>query len=158
MAEEEVKSGENETVVEKQKDTNNESKEEISAEDFAALEKELNMANDTLISRETAEQIKAAKEETRKEVEKEFLTNQKIKEMEEALKQKDVEKAELEKKTAEQLDLLKNKVNEMASSRAVVKTESPFDSKPPEATQVDISDEEAEEIQKASFHALLERK
>jgi septal ring factor EnvC (AmiA/AmiB activator) len=154
------------TDTEKSTDTKNEStgvnpKEDpiLSQADLEVLQRSIEEANAKLVSTEVQEQIKKAKEEAKKEAEKEMITNQTIKDLEERLAKKEKEKQELEKNTAEQLGTFKKQIDTLISSKAVVNTNSPFDK--PKDTEIkkviDISEDEAQAIEKDSFAAMLTR-
>jgi len=137
-------------------------KEEVSQEDLNELEKAISDANNSLVSKDVQEQVKVAKEEARVEVEKEFATNQKIKDLEAELKAKDDEKVELQKQTVDQLQALKSKVDDMSASRAVAPIQTPFDKppvdKPDIKAQLDMSSDEMEQLEEGSKLAFFDRK
>ncbi len=136
----------------------------MTQEELNALEKDLNMASDNFVSKDVQDQIKVAKDEARKEAEKEFATNQKIKELQEQLAKKEEDAIEVQKQTAEQLGKFKEKLDNMASSKAVVSVNTPpfkiEQNTPPtqESAFSNLSEDSAEQIEKASFEAILARK
>ena len=101
---------------------------ELTPEEKAAIQKDIDDANKTLVSDDTRVAIEKAKVEAKAEAAKEFEVNAKIKELEaekEKLKQDQIIK---EKEAAEKLVELTNKVNEMTTSRAAINTQDPFKS------------------------------
>ena len=137
-------------------------KEEVSQEDLNELEKAISDANNSLVSKDVQEQVKVAKEEARVEVEKEFAANQKIVDLKAELKAKDDEKVELQKQTADKLQALKSKVDDMSASRAVAPIQTPFDKppvdKPDIKAQLDMSSDEMEQLEEGSKLAFFDRK
>jgi multidrug efflux pump subunit AcrA (membrane-fusion protein) len=124
--------------------------EEIDKE-LAAINADIASAQSALVSKGTEELIQKAREEARKEAEKEFLVNQRIKEIE-------TQKAELQKRledkekaSAEELDKLKTKVNELVSSRASIQVQDPF--RNPVNTGQELSEEKITQIEVASARA-----
>lgn len=129
------------------------------------LHREIEAANKKIVSEEVSQLLAKEREVAKKEAEKEFLVNQKIKDKEaeiEALKKAQLEK---EKATAEQLELLKKKVDEMAASKQGVPVSNPFSAQPAPATPsqplpsvLKMPETQLEEVETASFAALLQRK
>ena len=107
--------------------------------------------------------VSRAKEEARKEAEKEFATNQEIKNMQAQMEKQKEEKEELERKSAKQLEELTEKLNKAITSRAGSTSENPFkqqDNTP--ATTKDPIDELDEvsyrQFEKDSYLALQTRR
>ena len=136
-----------------------ETKEEASQDDLNALEKAINEANDSLVSKDVQEQVKVAREQAKMEAQKEFETNQKIKELEAQLKAKEDEKVELQKQTVEQLQALKTKVDDMTASKAIAPTQTPFDKAPeePEKDKLDMNADEMAQFETDSYRAFAQR-
>ena len=137
------------------------SAEEIASDELEELNREIEEANKSLVSEDVARVIKLEKEAAKKEAEKEFLVNQRVKDLEaekEALR-KQMEAAE--RKTAEELDAFKQQINSLRTSRAPVVSENPFNAQPTEPQKPNntgFTDTEAEEIERASLEAFLESK
>ena len=64
----------------------NKKPDELTKEDVEAINKDIDDAKDTLVSKETDEKIAKAKVEAKAEAEKEFYLQQKAKEQEEEIK------------------------------------------------------------------------
>lgn len=97
-----------------------------SDDEWQQINKDIESAKSSLVSKGTEEQIKKAKEEAKKEAEKEMQTNQKIKELEENNKKLEEEKTQKEKEAAEKIEELRKKVDEQISSKAPVQNKDPF--------------------------------
>lgn len=129
------------------------------------LHKEIEAANKKIVSEEVSQLLAKEREAAKKEAEKEFLVNQKLKDKEaeiEALKKAQLEK---ERATAEQLELLKRKVDEMAASKQGTPIANPFSTPAQEAPQspplpsvLKMPEAQLDEVETASFAALLGRK
>jgi len=135
--------------------------EDILKAELDELNKEIEEANKSLVSDDVAKVIKLEKEAAKKEAEKEFLVNQRVKELEAEKDALAKAKEQAEKEAAAKLEALTQKVNGLISSRAPVTTENPFNAQPPaESTPslADISDEQAKDIELASMEAFLEAK
>jgi len=136
--------------------------EEIATDELEALNREIEEANKSLVSEDVAKVIKLEKEAAKKEAEKEFLTNQRVKELEaekEALKQ---QKEQSERDAAAKLEALTQKVNSLISSKAPVKNENPFNAQPaatPKPLTIDdLTEEQSQEIERASMEAFFDEK
>jgi chromosome segregation ATPase len=132
--------------------------ETVTEDELAAIEAELNKANKSIVSEDIQKRIQEERESARREAEKEFQVNQRIKELEaekETLK-KQQEQKELE--AARQLEELRQKVNSLVAARGVARETNPFKDEKPEPTKDTsfLNDEMADEIEKASFDAFME--
>lgn len=136
-----------------------ETKPDFNIED---LHKEIDAANKKLVSDEVSTLIAKEREAARKEAEKEFLVNQKLKEKEQELENFKKAQLEKERQASEQLEMLRRKVDELASSKAPINVQNPFNSpsqpKDTKPAVLNMTEEELEVVEKASFHALLDRK
>lgn len=135
--------------------------EEIANDELEELNREIEEASKSLVSEDVAKVIKLEKEAAKKEAEKEFLTNQRVKELEAEKLALQKEKEQAEKEAAAKLDALTQRVNGLISSRAPVQAESPFNAPAlaEESTSIDnISDEQAKEIELASMEAFWNRR
>jgi len=136
--------------------------EEIASDELEALNKEIEEANKSLVSEDVAKVIKLEKEAAKKEAEKEFLTNQRVKELEAEKVALQNAKEQAEKDAAARLDALTQKVNSLIASKAPVINENPFNApQPPAETKLDVgklTDEQAQDIERASMEAFFEEK
>jgi hypothetical protein len=164
MTEEEKK--ENQEVQEKPKDTQSKEKQPETKEepeiDFEALRKEIEDADKTLVSEDVQKLLKEEKEAARKEAEKEFLVNQRLKEKEAEIENLKNASVEEQKKAAEQLAYLKAKLDELVTTKQVVNNENPFKKKEEaEPTQNEmiakLTDDDIDAIEYGSLQAILER-
>jgi len=137
--------------------TTNEENEgkQLSAEEKAAIEKEIAEAQEKLVSKDTQNEIAKAKEEAKKEAEKEFTTNQKIKELEEEKKKAEEERIAKEKESAEKLDALKKRLDEMATSQQPVNLDNPFNENNKGNKEVNMTDEDVKNIEVESARAFF---
>jgi len=122
----------------------------LTPEDKAAMQKDIDDAKKDLVSDDTSKAIEKAKVDAKAEAEKEFATNAKIKELEDANKKLLDEQTEKEKKSAEQLDALTKKVDDMTTSKANINQQDPFQAtpQPDMKSKIDsISDEGALDLQ-----------
>ncbi len=94
--------------------------------DIKAIQEDMNKAKAKLVSKEAQEQIQQAKQDARQEAEKEFVTNQKIKELEEKNAALANEKLASEKEFAEKFSKMNEKVNELIGSKQPIQAENPF--------------------------------
>ncbi len=128
------------------------------------LHKEIDAANKKLVSEEVSQIIAREKEAARKEAEKEFLVNQKLKDKEQEIEAMKKAQLEKERQASEQLEMLKRRLDELASTKQPVAIQNPFAGQPSSqhATQshsiLDLPESSLDEVEKASFSALLERK
>jgi len=126
------------------------------------LHKEIEAANKKIVSEDVAQLLAKEREEARKAAEKEFAINQQIKDKEAELEA--IKKAQKEKdlENARQLEALKRKVDELASSKQPVQVQNPFSSpstsKDDKPSVVNMKEEDLDVVEKASFEALLARK
>lgn len=97
-----------------------------SQEELKQIEADIQKARDSIVSKETSALIAKAKEEAKKEAEKEFLTNSKIKELEDEKEKLRQEQVNKEREAATQLEALKKKVDELTSSKAPINFKDPF--------------------------------
>ena len=103
---------------------NNDSK--LSEEEIKQMEADIAKARADLVSPDTEQKIKQAKEEAKAEAEKEFLVNQKIKELEEEkTKLLEAQKSK-EEETAKQLEGFKEKIDSLTSSQQPIRGDDPF--------------------------------
>jgi hypothetical protein len=128
------------------------------------LHREIEAANKKIVSDEVIQLIAKEKESARKEAEKEFLVNQKLKDKEaelEALKKSQLEK---ERANAEQLEALKRRVDEMAASKQPTVVANPFSTpvaaspSQPLPSVLNLPEAQLFEVEKESFNALFTRK
>jgi len=141
----------------KQEATPPKTPEEVTQEEIDAINKEIEEANKKLISEDVSELIKKEKELAKKEAEKEFLVNQRVKELEAELKRKDEERIASERASASQLQAIMEKVNALTASKAPVHNDNPFanePSAPPQSKELD--EDTASEIERASYIAFME--
>lgn len=129
--------------------------EQISPQELDALNKDLEQANKTLVSEEVQKKIDAAKQEARAEAAKDAEVQSKLKELEAEKAALIKQKEEQEKKAAEELAKLKEKVDSVISSKAVISGQNPFNG---EKKGELLSEKEADLIEKASFEALLNKR
>lgn len=130
----------------------------LNNEDLDKLEKDMDNARNTLVSKETEDKIAQAKEEAKKEAEKEFLVNQRIKELEEEKVKLAEDKAKKEEEVAKQLEEMKEKLNAAITSRAVPTANNPFNDKPSSSNIDKLSDDEVNQIEQASYLAFEKRR
>lgn len=125
---------------------------------------EIDKANKKIISDEVAQLIAKEKEEARKLAEKEFLINQKLKEKEQEIESLKQAQKDKELKAAQELEALKRKVDELASTKQPMNIVNPF-ATPPQGNNTQITHpvlgmkaEELDVVEKASLSALLGKK
>ena len=129
---------------------------ELSEEEKSNLQKDIQSARSNIVSKETEGLIQNAKEEAKKEAEKEFATNAKIKELTEQNEKLKSEQVEKEKAAAEKFDALQSKVDELITSKAPVRTEDPFKPIEKAKNEVDrMSPEQVNDIESASARAFF---
>jgi Skp family chaperone for outer membrane proteins len=134
-----------------------ENKSDFNQEDIDAINKDIEDAKSKLVSKETEDKIAQAKEEAKKEAEKEFAVNQKVKELEEANQKLQEEKEAKEKEAAEKIANLAEKVNTYVESKQVVtNNETPFGSNNTDVEK--IPDEDIEKIENESYVAFVRDK
>lgn len=129
--------------------------ETVTEDEIAAIEAELNKVSKQVVSEDIQKRLEEERKKAREEAEKEFATNQRIKELEaekEALRKQQEDK---EREAARQLEELKQKVNSLVAARAVAQDNNPFKQTPETPKQNDFSDEMIDEIEKASFDAFM---
>lgn len=128
--------------------------------DLDALRKEIDQASNSIVSEDVRKLIEAEREEARKQAMKEAENSQYLKEKEAEIAQLKKEQEEKERKSAEQLDALKKKIDELASSKQVVNNDNPFKSAPtPTKKQpFDLDDKDLDIVERESFYALLNRR
>jgi len=139
----------------------NEDPNAISTTELEELNREIEAANKKLVSDEMSKTIAAEREAAKLEAQKEFMVNQKIKDLEAEKEKIQKEKEDAERKSAEQLNVLKTKVDSLISTKAVVSTENPFRNEPVESQKVSVdrlTDEQVDDIERNSFEAFLEHK
>jgi len=152
MSEEEIKqepTEEKNPVVEQSND--------VTQDEIDAIQAEIDKANEKMVSEDIQKRIAEERDAAKKEAEKEFLTNLRIKELEKEKEELKKQQEQREREAAQQLELLKQKVNELAAARAVVKEDNPFKSReivPPKEDT--LTDEMADEIERASYDAFME--
>ena len=131
----------------------------VSEEELAKIKQDLQSANTNIVSAEVQKQIDDAKAQAKVEAEKEFATNQKIKELEEEKAKLKAEQEAKEKDAAEQLAKLTEKVNDLTSSKAPAKSDSPFESTNETPNSgFKPTEEDADEIEKASMEVFLKER
>ncbi len=129
--------------------------------DIKAIQEDMNKAKAKLVSKEAQEQIQQAKQDARQEAEKEFVTNQKIKELEEKNAALANEKLASEKEFAEKFSKMNEKVNELIGSKQPIQAENPFkanESKGPDSFGRDVThltDDAIDKIEKKSAEMFL---
>ena len=140
-------------MSEEQNDNNS-----INQADIDAINKDIEDATNTLVSKETEEKIAKAKEEAKKEAEKEFLVNQRVKELE-AEKQKLQEQMEAkEREAAERLASLNEKVNKYVESKTSINNENPFNGNNNSNNVESLSDDDVNNIEQESYQAFVEHR
>jgi len=132
--------------------------EQISQEELDKLNQDIENTTKKLVSDDTAKKIQEAREEAKKEAEKEMLINQRIKELEEEKEKLKADQISKEKEASEQLTALKGKVDELTASKAVIKSESPFEDKEELSKSIDkLTPEQEDEIERQSFEIFWEQ-
>jgi len=133
--------------------------EEVTQDEIDAINREIEEANKKLISEDVSELIKKEKELAKKEAEKEFLVNQKVKDLEAQLLKEQEAKKDAERQTAAQLQALMEKVNALTAAKAVVQNDNPFKNDPQEPPKpTELSNDVADEIEHASYMAFMDSK
>jgi hypothetical protein len=135
--------------------------EVVSQADIDELNSEIERMNKEMVSEDTAKMIELEKEKARKEAEKDFLVNQKIKEQNDLIEAMKKEKEESEKKNAESLEALTRKVNEMVTSKAVIPNGNPFNepaNEPEPQTPSTMSKQTIDDIERASYELFMQEK
>jgi len=163
MAEDNTQKIEEENKTEKNNptDTSNKSeeksREEITAEELESINKEIEEANKSLVSEDVAKVIKLEKEAAKKEAEKEFLVNQRVKDLEAEKIALAKEMEHSEKEAAAKLEKLTERVNSLISSKATVKNDNPFNEPQPAKvpTNDDMTEEQEIDIETGSAIAFL---
>jgi len=126
------------------------------------LHKDIDALNKKLVSEDVAQLLSQERAKAKAEAEKEFLVNAKLKEKDQELE--NLKKAQLEKErsAAEQLDALRKKVDELASSKQPVNMHNPFNSLPSQKDDkpsvLKMKEDELEVVERASFDALMNRR
>lgn len=129
---------------------------EYSQDEIDAINKDITAARSSLVSEETKKEIERAKEEARREAEKEFLVNQKIKELEEQKQRLEAEKVAQQKEFDQKFSAMEGRINDMIGSKAPAADNNPF--KEPNAqptTAENMSDDMINDIERASGEAFL---
>lgn len=101
-------------------------KSSIDKKEWEAINNDINSAKESLVSKDTEAKIKAAKEEARKEAEKEFMTNQEIQKLKEENARLQQEREAKETEAAEKISAIQSKVDELVGSKAPSNNEDPF--------------------------------
>lgn len=115
------------------------------------IDRDIEEAKKSLVSKETQAQIEAAKAQARKETEAEMLIKQKLEKLEEENKKLREAQVAKEAETAKVLDELRAKVNSAIGSRAPAKMEDPFQEPAQGKLAVDrLSDAQIADIEKRS--------
>ena len=125
----------------------------ISEEDKKAIDKDLADARASLVSKATQEQMDKVKAETRAEMEKELQLKKQLEEAEKSKQELQAKLAAQEKETAERLNKLQSKVDELVTSKAPVNVVDPFKAQPNVALKQQIDSwtpEQVDEFQEAS--------
>lgn len=130
------------------------------------LNNEIEAANKKLVSQEMAKIIAIEKENAKREAEKEFLVNQKIKDKEREIEEMRKVQLERERAASEQLEALRRRVDELAASKQTTTVQNPFAGTAPSKSSLDetsnsilsLKENELEEVEQASFYALRDRK
>jgi hypothetical protein len=135
--------------------------EDIAQEELDELNREIEEANKSLVSEDTSKLIKLEREAAKKEAEKEFLVNQRVKELEAEKEQIKKEAAEKEKAFALKMEALTNRVNGMVASKAPVVNDNPFNAQPPAPNpnqSTEFTEDEVRDIELASMEAFFDAK
>lgn len=103
-----------------------EDKPTITKEELEALNKDIDVAKSSIVSKETQEVIQKAKDDARVEAEKEFELKKQLDEQKQEADRLKAQLADNEKKAADQLEAMKTKVDAAIESQAVVQSQNPF--------------------------------
>jgi len=123
----------------------------ISKEEMEAISRDIQSTKESLVTKESQDAEAKAKAAGKEEAQKEFELQQKLKEQEEANKklQEELEKTKTE--TAEKLNIVQKKVDEMIGSKASVESKNPFETAVGLSKEVDNwSDDKVNEIENRS--------
>ena len=135
---------------------------EFTDQELAELNSQMENAQKQIVSEEVSKLLETERATAKAEAAKEFETNQRIKELEAEKAQLAEQRIADQKAAAEQLAALKEKVDSLAASRAVVSADNPF-TKPPEEPEKGFDVETAapeviDEIERNSMEAFFEQK
>jgi hypothetical protein len=100
--------------------------EEPKQDDMDSLSKDIEQASAMLVAKERDAVADKAREEGRKEAEREFQLNQQLEEQAKKMKELEEQLAKTRGTAEEQLSAIKTKVDEMASSKAVLSKAPPM--------------------------------
>lgn len=131
-----------------------------SKEEIEQIQKDIDSAKSSLVSDETKKEIQQAKEEARKEAEKEMLIKQEITDKEKLIEDLKRQKIEQEKEFNDKFKSMEDKLNDMVSSKAPVSNTNPFTSNQPlpqdtGMTAKNMSDDQINDIERESGVAFL---
>lgn len=129
------------------------SKDEVSKEELEALQKDIEKAATSLSAKERDEVQKSAREEGKKEAEKEFQLQKQLEEAEKKRQELEQKLEKTQQSAAEELKKIQERVDEMAASKQVVpQPEDPFK----KSDEVDKwSDDKIREIEEKSAVAFF---
>lgn len=103
-----------------------EDKTTLTEEERAQIQKDMEDARKTLVSEDVESKIRQAKEEAKKEVEKELQMKAELEKAKAEAEELRKKNEEAQKQAATQLDALKKRVDEMTASRAPTSVVDPF--------------------------------
>lgn len=162
MAEEEEQQAPTETV--EQPTTQKESEDTFTLEEIEKLNREIEETKRKVVSEDINQKITAERDAAKKEAEKEFLVNQRVKDLEREKEELQKKNEESQRNAAAQLEALKAQVDKLMTSKVVAVGDNPFKKPEENSTKetglnVDgMDDEELRIIEEASFQAFLEQK
>jgi hypothetical protein len=139
----------------------NQAADSFTLEEIEKLNKEIEEAKKQMVSEDVEKKIMAEREAAKKEAEKEFLVNQKIKDLEREKLELQQKNEAVQRQTSQQLESLKAQVDRLMSSKAVITQDNPFKREPqPDVNKsVDMMDEATiDKIEEKSFEAFMESK
>jgi uncharacterized protein YhaN len=133
-------------------DNNTPKKEDVlTEEEKNQINRDIDDARSKIVSRDVDAKIQQAKEEARREAEKELGMKQKLDELEKAKKELESKMETKEKEYAESFGKLKTKVDELVSSKAPIQMENPFSAPQAGAQAIDrMTDDQIEKIEDSS--------
>jgi small-conductance mechanosensitive channel len=134
--------------------------DEMSKEEKEQLEKDIQEVKQSLSSKDKEEAVKAAKEEGRKEAEKDAQLKETLSSYEKSQKELEQKLKQQQEDGMKQLEELKGKLNEMAESKAHVEPKNPFvDESTDSQARVDsMSDDDLDAIEEASKQAFFDER
>lgn len=127
--------------------------------DFDALRNEIDSASKTMVSEEVRKTLEAEREAIRKQAKVDAERDSYLKEKEAEIARLKKESEEREKRTAEQLDSFKKKLDELSASKQIAPQDNPFKGRQsPENRGFDAKKLDTDDFEKESFYALMSRR